>query len=202
MAEIVGLAASVAGLVAITGQIGKSIIFIKGFLEDAKNAPEEIRSLAAEIGLLGSAAEKTDALLVKCHADGVEIDLEEERKGLTRYATMIERLKEKIEKDVKALGGAGKGRWWERVGSAARKKSMEGYLVGVERAKTLVMGVESKIMIQLQQGHRDSLLTTNQSLEALQISTNGNATTLSTVERQTTQITNWTGTMDKTLEAL
>lgn len=146
MAEIVGLAASVAGLVAITGQIGKSILFIKVFLEDTKNAPEEVRSLAAEIELLGSAAEKTDALLVKCHADGIEIDLEEERKGLTRYADMIERLKEKVEKDVKAFR-AGKGHWWERVGSVARKKSVEGYLVGVERAKTLVMGIETKIMM-------------------------------------------------------
>ncbi|KAH7317896.1 hypothetical protein BKA65DRAFT_109683 [Rhexocercosporidium sp. MPI-PUGE-AT-0058] len=201
MAEVVGLAASVAGLVALTGQIGKSILFIKGFLEDTKNAPEEIHSLAAEIELLGSAAKKTDGLLVKCNADGLDIDLEEERKGLTRYADMIERLKEKIEKDAKNFG-VGRGRWWERVGSAARKKSVEGYLVGVERAKTLVIGIETKISIQLQHCHRDTLLTTNQTLETLQLSTEGNATSLNTVETQTTQITNWTGTTDRKLEAL
>ena len=146
MAEVVGLAASVAGLVGITGQIGKSIIFVKGFLEDTKNAPDEVRSLAAEIELLGSAAEKTDRLLVKCQADGLDIDLNEERKGLTRYAEIIEKLRTKIEKDVMTFG-VGKGRWWERVGSAARKKSVEGYLVGVERAKTLVMSIENKIMM-------------------------------------------------------
>jgi len=146
MAEVVGLAASVAGLVAITGQIGKSISFIKGFLEDTKNAPEEIRSLASEIELLSSAAEKTNALLTRCHADGLVIDVEDEERGLTRYADMIEKLKAKIEKDVKTFG-PGKGRWRERVGSAARKKSVEGYLRGVERAKTLVLGIETKFMM-------------------------------------------------------
>ena len=146
MAEVVGLAASIAGLVAITGQIGKSILFIKGFLEDTKNAPEDIRSLAYEIELLSSAAEKTNALLSKCHDDGLDFDVEDEERGLKRYADMIEKLKAKIEKDVKTFG-RGKGHWWERVGSAGRKKSVEGYLRGVERAKTLVLGIETKIIM-------------------------------------------------------
>ena len=146
MAEVVGLAASVAGLLAITGQIGKSILFIKGFLEDTKNAPEEIRSLAYEIELLSSAAEKTNALLSKCQDEGLDIDVEDQERDLARYADMIEKLKAKIEKDVKTFG-PGKGRWRERVGSAARKKSVEGYLRGVERAKTLVLGIETKFMM-------------------------------------------------------
>ncbi|KAK0111701.1 hypothetical protein ONS95_002044 [Cadophora gregata] len=201
MAEVVGLAASIAGLVGITGQIGKSILFIKGFLEDARDAPEEIRSLASELELLASAAMKTDTLLVKCQTDGVVINLEEERKGLKRYANMIEILKTKIEKDIKRFG-PGKGHWWERVGSATRKKSVEGYLVGVERAKSLVFGIETKIMIQLQQGHLDALIKTHQSLETLQLSSDQFKTTLSTMETQTSQISTWTGTTDQTLTTL
>ncbi|PVH78525.1 hypothetical protein DL98DRAFT_590269 [Cadophora sp. DSE1049] len=201
MAEVVGLAASIAGLLAITGQIGKSILFIKGFLEDTKNAPEEIRSLACEIELLSSAAKKTDTLLVKCQADGLDIDLEEEKKGLTRYADMIEKLKVKIEKDVNKFG-PGKGHWWERVGSAARKKSVEGYLVGVERAKTLVLGIETTVIIQLQHEHRDSLSSTGQSLETLRLSSDGHTMTLNKMETKTTQISAWTGTTDQTLATL
>lgn len=146
MAEAVGLAASIAGLIGITGQLAKGVLFLKGFVEDTKNAPEDIRSLAAELELLGSAATKTDKLLVKCKDGGLDFDLEVERKGLKRYADMIENLGTKIEKDVKKFG-SGKGRWWERVGSAGRKKGVEGYLIGVERAKTLVLDIEMKIMM-------------------------------------------------------
>ncbi|KAH7386523.1 hypothetical protein BKA64DRAFT_145402 [Cadophora sp. MPI-SDFR-AT-0126] len=201
MAEIVGLTASIAGLVALTCQIGKSVLFIKGFLEDTKNAPEDIRSLASEIDLLCSAAKTTDTLLVKCQAEGLDMDFEEEHKGLTRYADMIEKLKAKIEKDVTTFG-SGKGLWWERVGSAARKKSVEGYLRGVERAKTLVLDIEAKIMIQLQLHHRDSLITTNKSLGTLQVSSDRHTTTLNRMETQTTQISAWTGTTDQTLNTL
>ncbi len=146
MAEAVGFAAGIAGLIGITGQLGKGVLFLKGLLEDISNAPGYIRSLAAELELLGSAAAKTDKLLVKCRNDGLDFGLEEERKELKRYADMIVNLGTKIDKDVKIFG-TGKGRWWERVGSAGRKKGVEVYLVGVERAKTLVLDVEMKIMM-------------------------------------------------------
>jgi hypothetical protein len=82
MAEAVGLAASIAGLIGITGQPGKGILFIKGFLDDAKDAPDDIRLLSVEVELLSSAAQKTESLLVMCQQDGLEFDLEEECKAL------------------------------------------------------------------------------------------------------------------------
>ncbi|KAL2065257.1 hypothetical protein VTL71DRAFT_2926 [Oculimacula yallundae] len=201
MAEVVGLAASIAGLLGITGQIGKSALFIKGFLEDTKNALEEVLRLAAEIELLATAAKKTDVLLSQCHADELFPDLEDERKALVRYADMIERLKGKIGKDVRTFG-IGKGHWWDRMGSATRKKSVEGYLVGVERAKTLVLGMKSKIIIQLQRHHGDSLAKTNQSLDTLNLLSIKSATTFSKIETQTSRLTTWTGTTDQVLADL
>jgi len=142
----VGFAASITGLLGITGQLLSGIIFIKGLLNDTIDAPEDIRSLAAEVELLSSAARKTESLLVKCQEDGMNLDLEEERKALKKYKDMVERLGTKIEKDAKIFGG-GNGRWWERMKTAGKKNGLAGYLVGVERAKTLVMDIEMKIMM-------------------------------------------------------
>ena len=60
----------------------------------------------------------------------------------------------------------------------------------------------ANIPSQLQRDHRDSLITTNQSLETLQTSSEGHTTTLSTIETQTTQISTWTGTTDQRLATL
>lgn len=146
MAEVVGLAASVAGLVGIIGQLGKGVLLVKGFLDDAKDAPDNIRSLSAEAGLLSSAAQKTGRLLVMCQQDGLELDLEEEHKALKKYTNMVDNLGAKFEKDVKKFG-EGKGRWYERMKTAGRKKGLAEYMVAVERAKTLVTDVELKIMM-------------------------------------------------------
>ncbi|KAH7400462.1 hypothetical protein BKA64DRAFT_482361 [Cadophora sp. MPI-SDFR-AT-0126] len=198
MAEAVGLAASIASLVAIVGQVGKSVLFIKGFFEDIKNAPDDIRSLAEEIEMLASAAQKTKGLLVKYQETGLGLDVENECKALKRYVGMVERLGVKIEKDVKKFGD-GKGRWWQRMQSAARKKELAGFLKGLERTKTLVMGIEMKIAINLQHDQRDSLTKTNHSLDKLQSTSETNATILNQMNVQSTTIMNWTGTADRTL---
>jgi hypothetical protein len=59
---------------------------------------------------------------------------------------MVDKLGAKIEKYAKNFG-EGKGRWWERMKTAGKKNSLARYMVGVERAKTLVMDVEIKIMM-------------------------------------------------------
>lgn len=146
MAEAVGLAASVAGLLGITGQLLNGILFIKGFLDDTKNAPDDIHVLSDEVELLSSAAQRTESLLVMCEHDGLELDLEEERKALKKYTDMVKKLGTEIEQDVKKFS-EGKGRWWERMKTAGKKNRLAGYMTSVERAKTLVMDVEMKIMM-------------------------------------------------------
>lgn len=60
----------------------------------------------------------------------------------------------------------------------------------------------ANIFSQLQYDQRDSLVTTNQSLETLQTSSEGHTTTLSTIETQTTQISVLTGATNQTLATL
>jgi hypothetical protein len=43
MAEAVGLAASIAGLIGLTGRIIQSTLFIQKFFKDIRDAPEEAR---------------------------------------------------------------------------------------------------------------------------------------------------------------
>ncbi|KAL2071793.1 hypothetical protein VTL71DRAFT_13028 [Oculimacula yallundae] len=156
MAEAIGLAASVAGLIAFTGQIAKTGLFIKGFLSDVKNAPDDIRSLAIEFELLSSAAAKTESMLVKCQRSGIDLDLKDESKVMARYADSIKQLGGRIEKDVVKFG-AGGGKWWDRLGSATRKKELAEFLVGMERSKTLMMDVEMRLLINLQHQQNETL---------------------------------------------
>ncbi|KAN0102620.1 hypothetical protein V8E51_010933 [Hyaloscypha variabilis] len=172
--EAVGFAASITGLLGITGQLLNGILFIKGFLNDAIDAPEDIRSLVGE-------------------EDGTNLDLEEERKALKKYTDMVERLGTKIEKHAKTFG-VGNGRWWERMKMAGKKNGLAGYLVCVERAKTWVMDIEMKIMINLQHHHRNILTNTNRILETIQSNSNGDATAIKGIHVKSTAIENWTGT--------
>ncbi|XMA07321.1 hypothetical protein WAI453_000112 [Rhynchosporium graminicola] len=80
MAEAVGLAASIAGLIWNTGQIAKTGLFIKGFLSAIKDAPNYIRSLAAELESLSAAAAKTGGTPTKCKSLDMNVDFEGERK--------------------------------------------------------------------------------------------------------------------------
>jgi hypothetical protein len=61
MAEGLGVAASIAGIVAIAGQLVSGCLFVKTFLNDTKSAPDDIRALHTEIAVLGGFAEKIQA---------------------------------------------------------------------------------------------------------------------------------------------
>ncbi|CZT41199.1 uncharacterized protein RSE6_00915 [Rhynchosporium secalis] len=156
MAEAVGLAASIAGPIGNTGQIAKTGLFIKGFLSDIKNAPDNIRSLAAEIESLSTAATKTEDILTKYKSLDTNVDFEAECEDLARFVDLLNESRNKIEEDATKFG-TGKGRWWERLGSAVRKKEVAEVLLSVERAKTLVIGMELKILINHQYRHGDVL---------------------------------------------
>jgi hypothetical protein len=49
MAEALGAAGSIAGLVGLAGQIAQGVLFLHGFFSDIRDAPEEIRDLRAEL---------------------------------------------------------------------------------------------------------------------------------------------------------
>ncbi|KAE9374056.1 hypothetical protein N431DRAFT_556475 [Stipitochalara longipes BDJ] len=154
-----------------------------------------------EVELLSSAAQRTERLLITCQQDGLELDLEEERKALKKYTDMVNKLGAKIEKDVKKIS-EGKGRWWERMKIAGKKNGLAGYMMGIERAKTLVIDMEMKIMINLQHDHRDVLNNTNRFLESLQSTSGGNTTTINRVHAISTAMESWTETADVTLNNL
>jgi hypothetical protein len=63
MAEAIGLAGSVAGLVGLAGQLLNGCRLVKGFLDDAKQAPDDIRDLHMEMGILAAEADKISTLL-------------------------------------------------------------------------------------------------------------------------------------------
>ncbi|CZS96143.1 uncharacterized protein RAG0_05582 [Rhynchosporium agropyri] len=104
MAEAVGLAASIAGPIGNTGQIAKTGLFIKGFLSDIKNAPDNIRSLAAEIESLSTAATKTEDILTKYKSLDTNVDFEAECEDLARFVDLLNESRNKIEEDATKFG--------------------------------------------------------------------------------------------------
>ena len=61
MAEAVGLAASVAGLVGLAGQVLQGGLFIQQFFEDIRDAPAKVLDLRDELELFAFVASDTES---------------------------------------------------------------------------------------------------------------------------------------------
>ena len=133
MAEAIGLAASVAGLVELAGQLGSGCMKVKGFLDDTKDAPADIRDLHTAMGILAKEAERVSTLFTKSNQPPVVKD--EYETALKQCDDAVTALSQKIEKAVKRFGG-GEGKWWDRMKAATRKKKLAEQVSKVERAKT------------------------------------------------------------------
>jgi hypothetical protein len=90
MAEAVGLAASVGGLVGLMGQLLEGCIFIKDSVRDAKNAPQEIKLLSEEVDILSSAARNTKRLMEQMKVSGLAIDEAEYEPALRQCIRAVE----------------------------------------------------------------------------------------------------------------
>lgn len=75
MADPLSIAASVAGLLGLTGQVLHGCKVVKKFLDDVVNAPVEIRSLGHEINILVAMMNDFETLLAKDKVGQVSVPL-------------------------------------------------------------------------------------------------------------------------------
>ena len=154
MAEALGFAASAAGLVGLAGQLFNGCMFVKGFLDDAENAPEDIRALHKEIEILAAAAQDASRIFKEVGRSGGGIDNSVDEDGVenapttfssSQYQQALEQcidtvttLGKKIESEVQKFGGK-HAKLWDRMKAATRKKAFAEHISRVERAKTQLM---------------------------------------------------------------
>jgi len=147
MAELIGVVSGVGSLVGLAGQLFNGCLFVKSFLDDTKNAPDDIRALHTEFEILTSSAEETNKLVAACLGMGPDFDVRNYQRALQQYVSAVEKLGENIAEDARKFGLDGKGKWWERMKSAGKKKSLNAHMVRIERAKTQVMSIEQKLIL-------------------------------------------------------
>jgi hypothetical protein len=134
MAEVLGIAASAAGIIGLTGQIAQGCFFIKNFLSDVKSAPEDVQRLKRELELIGALAKTTKKVVRQSAQLGIE--LEDDLPAIQQCLEVVQSLRSTLQKQANLFEGDGKGKWWERMKVAARKKMLDMEVGRLERTKT------------------------------------------------------------------
>jgi len=65
---------------------------------------------------------------------------------LENLKTLIERHSEEFHLSTKCTKNVSR-RWWKQLGFALKKKEFENHVAGIERAKSLLLAVQSQMMM-------------------------------------------------------
>jgi hypothetical protein len=144
MAEAAGLAASIAGLVGLAGQVLQGGLFIKQFFEDVRDAPVEVLDLRDELELFAFVVRDTEKLLQRASETRPSIDTTSFRRTLERCAQIVKDIGDRF---VQCVENAGEDTrlWWKRLKVASRKKALANYMRRLERAKGQLLVVQSNL---------------------------------------------------------
>ena len=71
MAETVGLAASIVGLIGLAGKLTEGCIYLRSFFEGVKNAPEDVQLIYNELEILLGASKAIETRLEAGVLDGM-----------------------------------------------------------------------------------------------------------------------------------
>ena len=173
MAEAVGLAASVAGLVGLAGQVLQGGLFIQKFFDDVRNAPAEVQDLKDELDLFTFIAKDTKKLFETARDDGVPVSSAAFERTLERCGAIVHDIGLKLEHFVGEKGkevaltsqndpassygpnvlaplepsrNSERPRiWWAKLKVASRKKALGEYLQRLERAKSQLLAVQANL---------------------------------------------------------
>jgi len=144
MAEAVGLAASFAGLIGLSGQVLQGSLFIRKFFDDVREAPAEVLDLKDELELFTLVARDTEKLFQQASLAGISIENPTSTRALERCSTVVMDIGQKLEKYAGKMTVT-KTPWWSRVRVAARKETFVDYMRRLERAKGQLLVVQSNI---------------------------------------------------------
>ena len=126
MAEALGIAGSVVSFVGLASQIAQGVDYLYNFFNSMQNAPSDIKSLAAELKILGTILDEVNRDVVVSAALGAALqlcrDIIAELEGLVQKSSLTSK-----QSKVKRL--------WSQMSTAFRNEEFRKYIERLERAK-------------------------------------------------------------------
>lgn len=130
MAEALGIAGSVVSFVGLASQIAQGVNYLYNFFNSMQNAPSDIKSLAAELKILGTILDEVNRDVVVSAALGAALqlcrDIIAELEGLVQKSSLTSK-----QSKVKRL--------WSQMSTAFRNEEFRKYIERLERAKITLL---------------------------------------------------------------
>ena len=130
MAEALGIAGSVVSFVGLAGQVAQGVNYLYNFFNSMQDAPNDIKSLAAELKILGTILDEVNRDVVDSAALGAALqlckDIVAELEGLVQKSNLTSK-----QSKVKRL--------WSQMSTAFRNEEFRKYIERLERAKTSLL---------------------------------------------------------------
>jgi hypothetical protein len=130
MAEALGITGSIVSFVGLAGQVAQGVNYLYNFFNSMQDAPSDIKSLAAELKLLGTILDEVNRDVVDSAALGAALqlckDIIGELEGLVQKSDLTSK-----QSKVKRL--------WSQMSTAFRNEEFRKYIERLERAKTALL---------------------------------------------------------------
>lgn len=147
MAEILGTVAGAAGLVGLSGQILQGCLVVRGFFEDARNAPKDVQQILKELDALEATAKKTKILFDYVNISETLFEKRDFEPALDSCLDIVTKLGKHLKEVSQQFEVKGLSRWWEMMKVSARTKVMNHQLACMERAKSQLHIVQQNIQM-------------------------------------------------------
>jgi hypothetical protein len=130
MAEALGIAGSVVSFVGLAGQIAQGVNYLYNFFNSMQDAPSDIKSLAAELKILGTILDEVNRDVVDSAALGAALQLCKDTVAELEALVQESNLTSKQSK-VKRL--------WSQMSTVFRNEEFRKYIERRERAKITLL---------------------------------------------------------------
>jgi hypothetical protein len=130
MAEALGIAGSVVSFVGLVGQVAQGVNYLYSFFNSMQDAPSDIKSLAAELKLLGTILDEVNRDV----ADSAAL-----RAALQLCKDIITELEGLVQKSNLTSKQSRVKRLWSQMSTAFRNEEFRKYIERLERAKITLL---------------------------------------------------------------
>jgi len=134
MAEALGVTASAVGVIGFAGQLAQSAAFCYNFFKDARDAPQDVEKLLAELRDVTTLLQGVAAIYSP--RDSPDANLEQ---ALRQCQQAIKAIEAAL-RTVRISGSLTKGRrWWRQIKAALKRPGLAKHLESLGRSKATLV---------------------------------------------------------------
>ncbi|RDW84327.1 hypothetical protein BP6252_01917 [Coleophoma cylindrospora] len=187
--EAVGAAASIAGIIGLTGQVMTGCLAIKEFVGDAKHAPAAVQALRDSIRTVQDATEHTKSCLEQIQRSGIMIAPSAYETAFKECLDTVIGLRSSLDKFGFGSQKRSMKAYWMRVAFALEKGELEEQLARLESAKGQVIIAQNNIGLILKSHSISSMRMAEKSLAQIEQKSQVAASELECLKQSSTQHT-------------